>query len=278
MAKHILLTGANGVVGSAIARRLNAAGHQLLVLARGEAPDKIADFRPDIAIHAAWAGSGPAQRGDAEMLRANYDMSMRVLRAAADAGCSHWLSFGSQAEYSPGLEGPIAENAPLLADNAYGKTKLALCRAQQDFCNNHSMRFTWLRLFSCYGPNLKPDYLIPTLIAALSHGELPALHTPHAVWDFLHADDMSQGVLKALEIQAPSGIYNLAAGKGVSVAEVAMMLARKLNFADMDALAAQIAGNTAPATQRIADITRFTATFAWQPRIALESGLATMLR
>lgn len=286
---NILLTGASGVVGTALAERLKKAGHSVKLLSRSqqatdtilcdlalitdEVKKSITEFKPDVVIHAGWAGTENTERNDPKFAEINVNAGMKLLEIATEAGCRRWIGFGSQAEYSPDLNDPIKEDAPAQPGSNYGNAKLTLMQKQQEYAAKHGVDFVWLRLFACYGKNYRPTYIIPYLIALMRNGELPDLKTPHAVWDYLHAEDAAEGVLKVIETPHAQGVYNLASGKKVTVGEMALILAEVLKFDKREELAAKIKSNNSAATYRVADVTKFSHAFGWQPAISIEEGL-----
>lgn len=297
---RVLLSGATGVVGSAILQALLDGGHEVLALARDPAKLKAKEhlsvvacdmtslpacvepaiyrFEPEMFIHAGWHGSHAGARNDMSLIEANMKASATLLVMAQGAGAQRVIGFGSQAEYAPEFAHAIGEEAPTQPDSAYGAAKLALCTSAQEFCEHTGMAFTWLRLFTCYGPQMHRGYIIPTLIDTMRRGEMPVLRTPNAVWDCLHADDAASGVLRVLAHKEPSGIFNLASGRGISVAGLALIIARHMDFKETEKLRHLLANDMSPATQRIADNAKFCAQFAWQPAIDLEQGLETCLK
>lgn len=295
--QRVVLTGATGLVGGAVLRSLVAQKIPVLVLARDperiaanveksvchldnltpEVAARIRDFKPSAFIHSGWAGTDNSERNHPQFVHPNLQSSMQLLEIAANAGCKQWISFGSQAEYSPNLAEDISENAPTWPDTTYGMTKLALCHAEQALCSTSGINFAWLRLFTCYGREYKPSYVIPYLIEKLKSGNLPELRTPHAVWDCMHVDDAASAVMTVLANGKRGGVYNLAYGKGTSVGEMALILAEHLKFPDIEKLRAQIASNTVPETRRVADISRFKRDFGWSPAIDMRQGLKTCL-
>ncbi|GGI46060.1 UDP-glucose 4-epimerase [Paenibacillus marchantiophytorum] len=137
---------------------------------------------------------------------------------------------------------PIAEDAPLGATNAYGRTKLMIEEMMTDL---HASDTEWsialLRYFNPVGahssgylgedPNGKPNNLMP-FITQVAVGRLKELQiygndyaTPDGtgVRDYIHVVDLARGHLNALEkVMAGSGIeaYNLGTGRGYSVKEI----------------------------------------------------------
>ena len=298
VAKRILLTGATGVVGGAVLRALRASGHQVLLIVRNpskfiassnlkilqidladisaELSDQIKIFQPEICIHAGWQGGQNYERNDQGFIEANMLASRTLLKMASDAMCHHWIEFGSQAEYSPNIEGFLSEDSPKKPLNRYGNAKLKICRDAKLFCSNNYMTFTWLRLFTCYGPEYKPSYIIPTLIKDIRLGELPNIREPRAVWDCLHADDLASGVLNVISHESPGGIFNLASGKGVSIGEMAIKISKILRFSRSDELREILDQHKAQPTLRVANIAKFSEKFNWKPRISIDEGLKNL--
>jgi UDP-glucose 4-epimerase len=294
---RILLTGATGLVGGAMLRMLDAQPNELMVLARNpaalthkgitvacdladitaEAAQEIKQFAPEKIVHCGWIGTTNADRNDPRFMQMNLESNLRLLDITLEAGCTQWISFGSQAEYSPDIMEDIAESAPTNPDNNYGVAKLNVLHAQQSVCAEAGIDFTWLRLFTCYGREYKSAYLIPYLIDLLRRGVIPELRTPNAVWDLLHVDDAADAVKMLLGRDSVNGVYNLAYGKGVSVAEIALTLARLLHFPEIEALRAQMAASTVPETRRVADMGKFSGDFGWKPKTGLTDGLAKCL-
>ncbi len=280
---RIALTGASGLVGSSLLQRLGDDGNEILSLSRPAfdlenitdgAAENIMRFAPEMVIHAGWVGTENTDRNDARFTQMNVGAGMQLMEIAARAGCKRWIGLGSQAEYSADIPSPIAEDAPTNPQGNYGKTKRALCGMQQECAAENGLEFSWLRLFTCYGQKQKPSYVLSYLIETLRRGEMPELQTPHAVWDYLHAEDAAEAVAKVAAAATPSGVYNLASGKGVSVGDLALTIARLMKFPRIAELEKLIRAHTSPATSRIADIRKFSNAFGWQPRISLEEGLA----
>jgi UDP-glucose 4-epimerase len=286
---RILLTGASGVVGKAVLARLKKEGHEVKVLARSqkgvdvifcdlaliseETKRKLKAFAPDLVIHAAWAGTENTERNDPRFMEINTNAGMQLMEAALAAGCKRWIGFGSQAEYAAGIDHPISENDATTPETNYGKAKVELCAQQQQFARTNGIEFTWLRLFTCYGEGMKESYIIPTLIRQMAAGEMPMLSTPHSVWDHLHADDAADAILRVISDNA-GGIYNLGYGEGISIREVAMIIAKELGFAKFAELEANMKANDAPAIMRVANMEKFSTTFSWKPAITPQQGLA----
>lgn len=137
---------------------------------------------------------------------------------------------------------PIAENAPLGATNAYGRTKLMIEEILRDlYVSDPTWSIALLRYFNPIGahesgrlgedPKGIPNNLMP-YITKVAIGELNELQIyghdyetvdGTGVRDYIHVVDLARGHLKALEkVMTNAGVeaYNLGTGHGFSVLEM----------------------------------------------------------
>ena len=134
-----------------------------------------------------------------------------------------------------------------------------------------SRTFTWLRLFSCYGPDDNPLWLVPYLIARLLRGERPRLTAAEQVWDYLYVDDVATAVIGALDTGA-CGIFNLGSGEARPLREIIVKIrdaidpALALGFGEVPYRPDQV-------MHLEADIGAFSAATGWRPTISLDQGI-----
>lgn len=290
---RIVLTGATGFVGSAIATRAVAQGFSVLALLRDlsklqascevavcdltnispDAIQKIEQFKPDCVIHTAWLGTENTDRNREDFVLANLQSALQLLRIASRAGCKRFIGFGSQAEYAPDLQGDITETSPAYPATSYGITKLACAHMLGAICAQEGMEYAWLRLFASYGAGYKASYVMPYLLECFASGTIPQLRTPHAVWDYIHVEDVAAATLAVATSSQVDGMYNLATGQGSSIGQIALELAQLCHFNEIDQLRAHIESANDIPTRRVANIARLKAATGWQPSISLSEGL-----
>ena len=148
-------------------------------------------FRPEVVYHLAWRGVAGPDRDDASQFEGNLRGTLDLLRIAADAGAGAFVALGSQAEFGP-REGAIAEDARTDPATWYGIAKDCTHRIARRLAADLGLRFSWVRLFSCYGPGDHPSALIPTLIRMLLSGERVPLTAGIQEWDYLHVTDAAE--------------------------------------------------------------------------------------
>jgi len=294
---RILLTGATGFVGKAILRELIREEYQVMVLARNSqrlgsvsanvkicecaleniTPDVvsvISTFAPEIVIHAAWMGTENTNRNAPEFVWLNLQSALQLFEITVAAGCGRWIAFGSQAEYSDGIAEDVSERMPTFPHSVYGATKLAVCHTLQALAVKQQIECVWLRIFASYGSEYKASYVMPYLHDCFSKQEMPVFKTPHAVWDYIHVDDVAGATMAALQAPKVHGIFNLATGVGHSIGEIALTMAEHCKFKDVAGLRRAIENVGDMPTRRVADINAIKHALNWKPEIALEKALA----
>jgi nucleoside-diphosphate-sugar epimerase len=295
----LLLTGASGFIGSAFLAACLAAGHEVTILGRNAEAWRLRPFlgrfshrnadladrraveqalievAPEVVVHLAWAGVSGRARNDPVQID-NIGWSTRLLIAAARAGVRHFVSTGSQAEYGP-QTGVISEAAEPRPTTLYGEAKLATFRLLGRMASEMGPRFSWLRVFSTYGPGDHPYWMIPSLIGSLLRAERPALTRGEQFWDFLHVADAARALLMVAESEQASGLFNLGSGVAPQLRDTIEMIrdaidpSLPLGFGD-------IAYRPDQVMHLQADIGRLREVVGWKPGIGLETGLVETAR
>lgn len=296
--ERILVTGAAGFVGAAVTRQLVAEGRKVAVLLRTPGvPRRLAqlmdslhvvrgdltrlelvdaqlgDFAPEGVIHLAWDGVKGADR-NGPMQADNIAASIALYRRAEALSCHAFVGLGSQAEYGP-APGKLDEQAATRPTTIYGAAKLATGLVLERSAAATGRPFVWLRLFSSYGCDDDPSWLLQYLTRALLAGQRPSVTAAEQRWDYIHVDDVAQAVVAALD-HGGRGIFNLGSGQAHPLREVISQL-RDLIDPSLDIGFGDLPYRPDQVMHLQADITALQAATGWQPAVGLQEGLAQLV-
>jgi nucleoside-diphosphate-sugar epimerase len=212
-ASTILLTGASGFLGQAIAPRLVTMGHRVLGLDVLEAPttqiiddlSAAARLRALITregvrriIHAGGV-SGPMVLADdpARVMTINVAGSLNLLQAAIDQGVETFIYCSSVSAVGDYYESePIGDDYPLRPTTPYGCSKAATDLVLRGLFRRVPLDLCSLRFTTIYGPGRKTQFIIDEIISAALAGR-PAQLEPLTDWPYIYIDDAADAVVAA---------------------------------------------------------------------------------
>lgn len=247
--KHILLTGATGMIGSAIVREALRRDCQVTCIVRKDSsrvkniPNDsrihvvecdISDYgslelsgKYDVFMHLAWDKTSVGGRDDVDCQLKNIQYTLDAVRLAKRAGCSVFIGAGSQAEY--GVQSvPLTPDLPVNPESGYGIAKFAAGKFSALLCKQLDIRFNWLRILSVYGPNDGQNTLISYVVRELKAGRSPELTKCEQTWDYLHCDDAARAFWAVAERGVGGKFYPLGSGKGRPLSEYVMDLQKTI--------------------------------------------------
>lgn len=244
MTKTVVLTGAQGLLGRAVANLASARGWNVIVLGRNLAETSlgvqaaVADLaqdwsvsvlpsRADAVVHLAQSNrfrEFPEQAMD--IFGVNVASTAKLLDYARKAGAGQFIYASTGGVYSPG-PGRLDENAQMQAPQrlgAYFGSKVS----GEILVQSYSAVFTTtiLRPFFVYGAGQKRDMHLPRMFDRVSKGEPIQLHGPGGIRiNPVHAADAAEAVVAA--IAAPlSAVVNIAGPEALSIREIAEAFGR----------------------------------------------------
>lgn len=232
------------------------------------------DLSGSIFYEFSWQGVFGAERNNPEQFTVNIPLMISSVEFANYINAKHWIGISSQAEYG-NLNKRISETDECKPSTLYGKSKLICSQITNDLCAKFNINYTWLRLFSPYGPDSNHQWLIPSLIKNMIQNKPVDTTLGEQSWDYLYIDDVVEALFK-LSNSKGLGITNLGSGKAVLIRDVINKIKdltnsnSKINFGAIPYKPDQV-------MYMEADISKISNQLNWYPKTDLISGLSKMI-
>jgi GDP-L-fucose synthase len=253
--KRVWVAGHNGMVGSALVRRLERENCEILTVDRKTVDLKdqaatrgwILDARPDAIFLAAGKVGGIAANDTypADFLYDNLMIEANIIDAAFRAGVSKLLFLGSSCIYPKLAAQPILEEelltGPLESTNewyAIAKiTGIKLCNAYR---KQYGSDFISAMPTNLYGPgddfDLNTSHVIPALIRK-AHDAKTSGDEDIVIWgsgkprrEFLHVDDCADACIHLMKVYSSDVHINIGSGADLTIRELAELVSNVVGF------------------------------------------------
>lgn len=292
--KKIWVTGHNGMVGSALVRRLTREGCKILIVPRADldlrrqqdVENWMEVRKPDAVILTAARVGGIKANNDypADFLYDNLTIETNVIHAAHKTGVTKLLFLGSSCIYPRDTVQPISEDslltAPLEPTNEwYAIAKIAGIKLCQAYRRQHGCDFISAMPCNLYGPGDTYDtmksHVIPALIMkmhAARESRAPAVElwgTGSPLREFLYVDDCTDALIHLFQVYSDERIINVGSGEEVTIRDLAIMIAETVGYEGRITFNSSFPDGT---PRKLMDSGRLRQT-GWMPRTALREGL-----
>jgi len=236
----IVITGATGMIGTALLRCAIKEGIEILCIVRqdscrlGNLPksdliktvhcnidaysklDISGDY--DIFYHLAWDKTFVTSRDDVDIQATNIRYTLDAARLAKRLGCKKFVGAGSQAEYGIAAE-PLKPETPVNPESGYGIAKYAAGKLSRLLCTQLGLQFNWVRILSVFGPLDGANTLIMYAISELKAGRSPEFTKCEQIWDYLYCDDAAKALLAIGKKGVNGKTYPLGSGNWKRLSE-----------------------------------------------------------
>jgi len=305
MTKTVLVTGAAGFIGSAVATALGATGHRVIAvdaLLGGLYPkdEKVQRFEklgsvPGVETHlmdlrtddlstlptdithvineAAMPGLGLSWQNFDLYAGCNLTATARLIEASTGWPLERFVQISTSSVYGKDAVGD--ESLPLAPVSPYGVTKLAAENLALAHWRDSGFPATILRYFSVYGPGQRPDMAYRKFIAAALLGDaIDVYGSGEQTRSNTFIDDCVGATIAALDKGGAGEIYNIAGSEERSINEALAIMESHLGF--------PIALNRLPEargdqSRTMGDTTKARAELGFTNAVTLEEGLARQI-
>ncbi|MDR5732624.1 MULTISPECIES: GDP-L-fucose synthase [Caballeronia] len=292
---RIFVAGHRGMVGSALVRRLKAAGYQNIIT-RTKAHLDLTDQggvnlffeenQIDVVFLAAARVGGILANSTmpASFIYENLAIETNVIHAACRWNVSKLVFFGSSCIYPKACPQPIKETYLLQSEleptnEAYAIAKIAGLKMCEAYNRQYGTHFVSVMPTNLYGPNdnydLKSSHVLPALMRKAHEAKLrgdeslPVWGTGSPRREFLHVEDLADAATFLMESDVNDGVFNVGVGHDLTIRELAQTVCRVVGFEGELVFDASKPDGT---PRKLLDVSKLES-MGWKASIALEEGI-----
>lgn len=293
--KRVWVAGHRGMVGSAVARRLERenctmvfAGRERVDLTRQDEVERfLREEKPDVVIMAAAKVGGILANSQypADFLYQNMIIEANITHAAHEVGVSKYLFLGSSCIYPKFAPQPIVESSLLTSaleptNEWYAIAKIAGLKLAEAYRRQYGHDFISAMPTNLYGPgdnfDLNSSHVMPALIRKAHEAKLRG-DREIVIWgtgtprrEFLHSDDCADALVFLLKNYSGEEHVNVGSGEDITILELTQLVCEVVGFEGKIVHDLSKPDGT-PRKLMSADKLRG---LGWKPKIALRDGVS----
>lgn len=301
--KRVLVTGADGFIGSHLVERLLACGANVRALVlynslnqwgwlenlpgiervevvAGDIRDKrICDMITrdmEIVFHLAALISIPySYQAPESFIETNIKGTANMCQSALENGCMRFLHTSTSEVYGTACYVPMDERHPLQAQSPYSASKIGADSMAYSYHCAFGLPLTIVRPFNAYGPRQSARAVIPTIIAQIAAGKSEiCLGDVTPTRDFTYVQDTCDSFIALAESDAVGETVNVGTNCEVSIRQlfemIAVLMGRPVSLVEEE-------GRRRPqkseVRQLLCDNRKLRLLTEFSPRVSLEEGL-----
>ena len=258
---HVLVTGADGFIGSHLVEALLSKGHKVRAFClynsngswgwldtfpeakKAKLDVVLGDIRDPICVReamrdceqvfhlAALIAIPYSYVAPASYVDTNIHGTLNVVQAARDLGVKRVIHTSTSETYGTAQFVPITEAHPLVGQSPYAATKIAADQLALSYWRSFGTPITVLRPFNTYGPRQSSRAVIPTIITQIAAGQreihLGAL-SPTRDFNFV-ADTCAAFIAVSQSPEAIGQVINSASNFEISIGNTAALISEVMN-------------------------------------------------
>ena len=304
--RKILITGADGFIGSHLTEALVRQGHDVRAFVlynsfnscgwldrcsedvKGKFEVFSGDIRDpngvrtamkgcDTVLHlAALIGIPYSYHSPDTYVDTNIKGTLNIVQAARNLGVGRVVHTSTSEVYGTAQFVPITEEHPLQGQSPYSASKIGADQIAMSFYASFGTPVSIIRPFNTYGPRQSARAVIPTIIAQIASGKRQIkLGAVHPTRDFSYVADTVAGFMALLNSEQGIGeVINIGSNFEISIGDTACLIAEAMNT-EIEIIADEV--RLRPKNSEVerlwADNAKAKQLFGWQPAYGGREGL-----
>lgn len=230
---RIIVTGANGFIGSSLIKKMITNGVSVVALdisfENSRLPQsslvetievkldcveemlvKIPVGEYDAFYHFAWQGVNGADKADPIVQLKNCQMMINCATVAKALNCKKLLCAGTIAEQAVNSLSRLEKTS---GGMMYGVAKHCTHLMLENYCKNIDQKFIWMQFSNIYGPSNKTGNLVSYTIGELMKGNDATFGPALQPYDFIYVEDLIEAVYRLGANETTENCYFIGSGE-----------------------------------------------------------------
>lgn len=302
--RRVVVTGADGFIGSHLVEHLVEAGARVTALAlynsfnhwgwleeipcRGDVRVVTGDIRDphlcdellrgaEVVFHLAALIPIPySYRAPASFVETNVQGTLNLCQAARRHGPARFVHTSTSEVYGTARYVPIDESHPLCGQSPYAASKIGADAIALSFYYSFELPVVVARPFNTFGPRQSARAVIPTIISQIASGSARVrLGDATTTRDFTFVEDTCRGLMAVAAAENGCGeVYNIGTGREISIAELHGLIARLTGReVTVEQDPERLRPEKSEVRRLVCDASKLRAATGWAPQLTLEQGL-----
>jgi dTDP-glucose 4,6-dehydratase len=301
----ILVTGADGFIGSHLVEKLVKLGYQVKAFVLYNSFDSrgwldslhkdiqcnieavsgdIRDFNSvrlamrdcDVVFHLAALIAIPySYEAPESYLDTNIKGTLNVLQAARDLNLGKVVHTSTSEVYGTAKFVPITEEHPLVGQSPYSASKIAADQLAYSYFSSFELPLITIRPFNTYGPRQSARAVIPTVISQIASGQkIINIGSSHPTRDFNYVNDTVDGFISAIHSKSYGEVFNIGSNYEISILDTIKLIAELMNVnINIRTEEDRLRPKNSEVERLWADNSKALSMLQWQPNYAGREGL-----